>query len=203
MSVSKHPIGFAVADQTDADARDRVADRNTRRHQGQRRTANRRHRRRAVGFQNVTDHANRVREIFGGRQDRRDAAFGQAAVTDFATTRAADRATFADRERREVVIQHELLAVLVHQAIDALFVAGRAQRDRDQGLRFATLEQRRTVDAWQQVGFAVDRTQRLSVASVRASAGDDQVANDFFFQVVPNGLESLGVDRTVGARRRE
>ena len=77
-------------------------------------------------------------------------------MTDFATTRAANRPAFADRERREVVIEHEPLRVLLEQAIDALLVAAGAERDRDQGLRLATLEQGRAVNAGQQVDFAVD-----------------------------------------------
>ena len=46
-------------------------------------------------------------------------------MADLAPARAADRPAFADAERREVVIEHELLAVFVDQAVDALLVAGR------------------------------------------------------------------------------
>jgi hypothetical protein len=50
-------------------------------------------------------------------------------VPDFATSRASDRAAFADRERGEVVIEHELLAELFLQAVDPLLIASGAQRD--------------------------------------------------------------------------
>ena len=77
-----------------------------------------------------------------------------------------------------------------------------SQRDRDQRLRFATLEQSRTVNAGQQVGFAVDAAQAGVVTTVGTGAGDDQIANDLFFQIVPNRFESIDADRTFGVRIR-
>ena len=55
-------------------------------------------------------------------QHRLHAALGEHAVADLATAGTADRLGLADRERREVVVEHELLGVLVDQAIDALLV---------------------------------------------------------------------------------
>ena len=82
------------------------------------------------------------------------------------------------------------MRVLVDQAVDALLVAAGAQRDRDQGLRLAALEHGRAVDARQQVDLAADRAQRLVVAAVGPGAGEDQVADDLLFQVVPGRAEA-------------
>ena len=107
-------------------------------------------------------------------------------MADLAAARAADRPHFADRERREVVVEHELLRVLVEQAVDALLVAAGAERDRDQGLRLAALEHGRAVDARQHVDLALDVARSvLLVAAVGPRAGEDQVADDLLLQVVP------------------
>ena len=88
----------------------------------------------------------------------------------------------ADAERREVVIEHELLAELVEQAFDALFVADGAERGRDQGLGLAALEQGRAVGARQQADFAVNGADFLEAAAVEPFAFEDQIAEDLFFQ---------------------
>ena len=61
------------------------------------------------------------------RQDRRDRALGQGTVADLATAGAADRPDLADGERRHVVVEHELLAVLVHDPVDPLLVGRRCR----------------------------------------------------------------------------
>ena len=50
---------------------------------------------------------------------------GKLAVTDFAAPGKAETAGFADRERREVIVQHEGFAVIVREAIDDLTTAER------------------------------------------------------------------------------
>ena len=67
-------------------------------------------------------------KLVGIGHDRLDAALGQRAVADLAPAGAADRPHSPTRERREVVVEHELLAVLVDQAVDALLVAAGAER---------------------------------------------------------------------------
>ena len=83
------------------------------------------------------------------------------------------------------------LRVLLDQAVDPLLVAAGAQRDRDQRLRLAALEQRRAVDPRQHVDLAVDRPQRLVVAAVGPGAGEDQVADHPALQLVPGRVEGL------------
>ena len=98
---------------------------------------------RAVGFQNVADHAHGVGELVLAGDQRGQRALGQGAVADFAAAGAAHEADFADAERREVVVQHEALAGLARlQQFDALLVVLGAERDRHQRLRFAAGEQR-------------------------------------------------------------
>ena len=152
----------------------------------------------AVRFQNVTDHANGVGEVFRVGKHGSDTPFGKATVADFSSTGAPDRPTFPHRERREVVVEHELLAVFVDQSIDTLLIASGTERHRDQRLGLATLEQRRTVHLWQKIGFAVDLSQAGVVAAVGSSPGDDQLADDLFFKIMPHHFETLTADRAFG-----
>jgi hypothetical protein len=88
-------------------------------------------------------------------------------VADFATTSATHAATLAHRERREVVVQHERVFFLAFQGVD-LCVTGGAQRGNDQGLGFATGEQRRTVGRGSTpTSMFSGRTVRVSRPSIR------------------------------------
>ena len=109
-------------------------------------------------------------------------------MSDLATARATVRLAFPDRERWEVVIEHELLAVLVHQPVYPLLIARGTEGHGDEGLSFTPLEQCRSVGSWQEVCFAVDRAETLRVAPVAAGTGEDQIANDLIFQGVPSSV---------------
>ena len=74
-----------------------------------------------------------------------DAAARQVAVADLAALRRTHHAGLTDRERREVVMQHERLAALAFERIDDLRIARRAERRDDQRLRLAAREQRGAV----------------------------------------------------------
>ena len=99
-------------------------------------------------------------------------------MADLAAARAADRPDLADRERREVVVEHELLAVLVHEPVDPLLVAAGAQDGGDQRLRLAALEEGRAVRPRQEADLALDRPQVLRAAAVGPLAVEDQLADD-------------------------
>src|SRR5205814_932037 len=116
--------------------------------------ADARHAARTVRFQDVGDDTDRIRELLGRRDDRLETAFRQGAVTDFAPPRSSNGLAFADAERREVVIEHEFLAVFVGQAVHALLVAGRPQRGGNQGLRLAAGKNGRAVRTRQDADFA-------------------------------------------------
>ena len=112
--------------------------------------------------------ADGVGELILGRQHRTDRAPGELAVADFASARRADAAGFADRKRREVVVQQEGFLVGALQRVDELLVFAGAERGDDDGLRLAAGEQRRTVRARQEAGFDNDRPYGHEIAAVDA-----------------------------------
>ncbi len=69
--------------------------------------ADRRHGRRAVGLEDVGDDADGVGELLGAREHRDQGPPGEGAVADLAPAGAAQETRLADREGREVVVQHE------------------------------------------------------------------------------------------------
>ena len=152
--------------------------------------------------EDVRDDADRVGEILGSGKHRLDAAFRQRSVADFAPPWAADRADFAHGKRREVVVEHEFLGVLVDQPVHPLLVLGGSQRDGHQGLRFAALKHGRTVRPRQDIHMAVNVTQRLGVATVGTGAGQNQIAHDARFQIVPRMIEDQRVERGLGGSVR-
>ena len=84
-----------------------------------------------------------------------------------------------------------------------LLVAGGAQGHGDQGLGLAPLEEGRAVNAGQHVDLAGDVPQGLRVAPVGPGAGEDQVADHDFLQLVPVPRERLLADRAFGGRVRD
>ena len=148
------PAGGLVLDQADRDAADRVGDRHAGVHQAERGPADRGHRAGAVRFEDVGDHPDRVGELGRVGQDRGDRPLGEGSVADLAAAGPADRPDLADGERRHVVVEHELLAVLVHDAVDPLLVGAGAQHGGDQGLGLAALEDGRAVGPGQQADLA-------------------------------------------------
>ena len=99
-------------------------------------------------------------------------------MADLSPAGPADRANLADREGGHVVVEHELLAVFVHDAVNPLLVGGCAQHGRDQSLCLAALENRRTVGAGQEADLAPDRPQVARAASVGPLAFENQLTND-------------------------
>ena len=147
----------AVGDQAHRDSRDRGLDRHAGVHQRQRAAADGRHRRGAVGLEDVRHDAHGVREGVFGRQHRRERAARQVAVADVAARGAAHELRLAHRERREVVVEQERVLDLALVLLDDLRVVGGAERRRDERLRLAAREERRAVRAGQQADLAGDR----------------------------------------------
>ena len=87
-----------VGYKTNRDATDRVGNWHTGVHQTQSCSANGGHRAGTVRFQNVRNHADRVREIFLGRNDRGDGSLSQHSVTNFTTSWSTNRPCFAHCE---------------------------------------------------------------------------------------------------------
>ncbi len=132
----------SLLDQPDRNSGDRIGDRYPGGHQTQGRSADGGHRAGSVRLQDVGNDPHRVGKGVRVGHHGIDAAFSQRPVSDLAPARAADRSAFANREGGEVVIEHELFAVLLKQPIHPLFVALSSQRDGDQRLRLASLEDR-------------------------------------------------------------
>ena len=127
--VREDGVFIAFDDQAHGDARASGLERHARVHQSERTAANRGHGRGTVRFQNVRNAAHRVREIrFRGHQIRKS-AFGQSAVSDFAASGTTQEFHFAHGERREVVMQHEVLErIFLEEKILALHVFLGAER---------------------------------------------------------------------------
>ena len=136
-----------VHDEPHRDARDRRLDRHAGVHHRHRAAADRRHRRRAVRLEDVGDEPDGVGELVVAGNDRRERALRQRAVADLAASGAGETAGLADRERREVVVEHEALVELAADVLDLLLVVRGAERAGDERLRLAAREDDRAVDA--------------------------------------------------------
>src|SRR5262249_18500521 len=139
-------------------------------HHRQRSAADRRHRRRAVRFKDVRDHADRVWELVFGWQHLREGTLRERAMADFAAARARHASDFADREGREVVVEHEALPRLALERLDLLRVVVRSKCAGDERLCFTAGEDGRSVRAGQHAGLNPDRTDLVELAAVETDA---------------------------------
>ena len=155
----------------------------------------------------LRDDADGVGEVRLGRQDRMDRAPRQLAVTDLAAAGKAEAAGLADRVRREIVVQHEVLAVLAGERVDDLLVLPGAERGDHQRLGLAAGEQRAAVRPGQQPHLHLDRPDRPRVAAVDTGAlGQDAPPDDVLLEVLEDLVETLEdqhlVERLVVRQRR-
>src|SRR5438093_4731927 len=89
-------------------------------------------------------------------------------MTDLTALRRADATRFAGGVRREVVVEHEALGVFALERVDDLLVLARAERGSDDRLRLAAGEEHRAVHARQQRRADRDRANGARVATVDA-----------------------------------
>ena len=122
------PVLF-IRRETHRDTGHRSGERYARVHEGERRSARRAHRGRAVRAENFRHDANRVRELLAVRKHGYKRAFGERAVADFAAPRTAVRLGFAHRVARKVVVMEKALGHLELHGVERLFHARRAERD--------------------------------------------------------------------------
>ena len=154
-------------------------------HHAERSSANGCHRGRSVRLQNVGDDAHRVGPIGVAGQHREQRPLGQCTVTDFATAGAAQERHFANRERREVVVQHEALLGFAFEGLQPLHVFAGTQRGRDQRLGFAAGEDCRSVRAGQHADLDPDIADLVELAAVgTALLFDHLLAEDLLAQQV-------------------
>ena len=150
------------------------------------------------------DQADGVGEFLRLRQQGMDRPPGQLAVADFAASGRAHAAGFPDRERREVIVQHERLFVRALQRIDVLLVLAGAERGNHQRLGLAAGEQRRAVRARQNADFRHDLTHGREVAAVDALASVENVpAHDLGFEFLEHAGDALLVVGGFRAFREE
>ena len=121
--IGKERVLVFFLNEADGNTSNRVGDRNTSIHKCQSAAANRSHAGRSIGFHDVGNQPNGVGESFDSRKHSLKAAFCKGTVANFSSTGAAVRFAFANTERREVVIEHELFGDFISDAINALFIA--------------------------------------------------------------------------------
>ena len=114
-------------------------------------------------------------------------------MADFAAARAAQEFHFADRERREIVVQHEALERFVlEKQIEALLVFLGAERGGGERLRLAAGEKRRAVNARQHADFAGDLANLVEGAGIgTAAANQHVVAEDALAKALEGAIGEL------------
>ena len=142
-------------------------------HQGQRGTAGGSHGRRAVGLQDLGNHADGVRELVLGRDHRKQGALSQRTVTDLAALRSAHAARFAGAVRREIVLVHVALALSRVDGVKTLPLVEHAERGDGKRLGLTALEQAGAMNAGQVTGDDVQRADLVGTTAVGALAGFD------------------------------
>ena len=171
------------------DAGDRLLDRHAGVHHRERSAAHGRHRRGAVRLEDVRHDADGVGELLFSGHHRRQRAFRQSAVANFAAARTRHATGFADRERREVVVEHEALPRLALEALDLLRIVGGAERAGDERLRFAAREDGRAVRAREDAGLDPDVADLVELAAVEPDAvGEHFFAEDLLLQLLEDRL---------------
>ena len=104
-------------------------------------------------------------------------------MSDFASAWSCDASSFAGAEWREVIMQIELLRIFRHQSVNDLLILGRAECASHDGLRFATLEECRTVGSRQERHAHIERTNLSKRTTIGADAFFcNQIMRDLLFK---------------------
>ena len=182
-----------VLDQPHGDPGDRRLDRDTGIHHRQRGAADGGHRGGSVGLGDLRDHADGVGKVVLRRHHRAHRAPGELAVADLAPPGGAQETRLAHRIGREVVMQHEMLAIFAIESVDDLLVLAGAERRRHQGLGLAAGEQRAAVQPRQDSDLGLDRPDGAGIAAVDAFAGiQNGVADDVLLDRLEGGGDGVG-----------
>ena len=116
------------------------------------------------------------------RQNLCGTALGEHTVTDLTPARKKAHTGFTNAERREVVMEHELLEIHPLDIVHTLLVSPGTQRGGNQCLCFTAGKQSTTVGARQHADFTADRADSGHVATVNPDPvfGDHQANNSLF-----------------------
>ena len=168
--VARHFVVLVeLADEADGDACDWRGERNAGGEESEDTCAGGGHGGGAIGFHDFTADADGVGEFLLGGEDREDRLLGEGPVTDFATILAAEAPGFADRERREVVVEEEALAVFATGVVvEFLGFVERSEGCEGDRLGFAAGEEGGAVDAREDVDFRGERADFVETATVAA-----------------------------------
>src|SRR6185436_12493313 len=105
---------------------------------------------------------------------------------------AAHECDFTDRERREVVVEHEPLPRFAVDGFHFLLIVGGAKRCGHERLCFAARENCRPMYPWKNANFDRDRSDLVEPAAVQTLATlENFVAENFLFEFLE---DRLGVD---------
>ena len=183
-------IGAVFGADTDGDAGHRAGDGHAGIHEGQGRTADRRHGGGTVGFHDLRRDTDGVGILVEG-DHRAHAALGEGSVTDLAAAGAGDAARLTDGEVREVVVQQELLLGLAAGVgVELLDVVAGAEGGQADGLGLAAGEHGRTVGAGQEAHLAGQGADGVEVAAVEAlGVVEHEAADRFLLDVVLRVLD--------------
>src|SRR6185295_531939 len=122
------------------------------------------------------------------------------AVADLAPAGPAQELDLAYRERREVVMEHELLDVLALVLLDDLGVAAGAERRRDQRLGLAAGEEGGAVGAGQETDLDRDRADLVEPPAVEAGVLlEHHVAQEVFLELAEHLLDLGALGLVVGS----
>src|SRR6185503_5404765 len=109
-------------------------------------------------------------EFFFSRDHRRERALREGTMSDLPTAGSALRPGLTDRERREVVVEHEASVLLTGDVLDLLLVVGSAEGAAHERLRLAAREDNRPMDAREDASLRPDRADLVELAAIEPDA---------------------------------
>src|SRR5579871_743963 len=169
-NIGENGILIALLHQPHSHTGNRSLNRNPSLHQRQRGSAHGSHRRRSIRLQNVGDDAQSIRRLIFSWQHSLNRSRSQSAMTNLTPTNPTHPTHFSNRERREVIVQHEATLLLTLIALQPLSIVSRTQSRTHQRLRLSASEQRRTVNARQNSNLNRDLTNLVKSPVVGTNA---------------------------------
>ena len=197
---------FSVGDEAHCNTCHGLLDLHTCVHEGEAAAAYGGHGRRTVGFEDIGNHADCVGILGSEGNYGLEGAHREVAMADFAASGSADGLGLTGSERREVVVQHELLVFLDQDLVHLLHIHLGAEGDGRERLCLTAGEDGGTVCAGQIVDLAPDRTHLVAGTAVEALAFvEDKVAHGFLLHLVIVALDdgSLLLEFLFGNRCEE
>src|SRR5437870_288705 len=180
--------------QAHRDAGHRCLDRHAGVHERKGGTANRGHRGRAVGAEDLGDHADRVGPVLDRRDHGQQRPLRERSVPNLAPAGAAQGTRLAHREGWEVVVVQVALELFGGQPVELLLVGHGTEGCDGERLRLAAGEKPRAMRPWQHADLDGDRAHVLEATTVDAHAlFDDALPDAVFHRFVEELADDVGV----------